>query len=228
MVKNKGIVIVIPAYNEESKIGGVISDLIKNNYGNIIVIDDGSTDNTCNMAKSRKVDVYRHPINRGLGGALGTGIKAALMKNADIIVTFDADGQHAASDVKNLVKPIIEKKADVVIGSRLLKPDGRMPIIRKIGNWAMNFITFIMFGIWTTDSQSGLRAFSRKAAKAINTKGNRMEVSSEMISEIGRHKLRFKEVPIKTIYTDYSLKKGQTNLNAFKILLKLIIRKMMR
>lgn len=227
MVRNRGVVIVIPAYNEEAKIGDVISDLARNGYENIIVVDDGSQDNTYKIAKSRKAEVYKHIINRGLGGALGTGIKAALMKNADIIVTFDADGQHAASDIKKLITPIIEGKADVVIGSRLIKSDG-MPFVRKIGNWGMNLITYIMFGIWTTDSQSGLRAFSRKAAEKISIKGNRMEVSSEMISEIGRRRLRFKEVPIKAIYTDYSLKKGQSNLNAFKILLKLTVRKLMR
>ncbi|MBI2129652.1 glycosyltransferase family 2 protein [Candidatus Woesearchaeota archaeon] len=226
-MRNRGVVIVIPAYNEEAKIGNVISDLIRNGHEDIIVVDDGSQDNTYKIAKSRKVDVYKHVINRGLGGALGTGIKAAIMKNAGIIVTFDADGQHAASDIKRLIKPILDGKADVVIGSRLIKPDG-MPFIRKVGNWGMNFITYIMFGVWTTDSQSGLRAFSRKAAEKISIKGNRMEVSSEMISEIGRRNLRFKEVPIKAIYTDYSLKKGQSNLNAFKILLKLVVRKLMR
>ncbi|MDO8740480.1 MAG: glycosyltransferase family 2 protein [Candidatus Woesearchaeota archaeon] len=228
MVRNRGVVIVIPAYNEEAKIGDVISDLNRNGYEDIIVVDDGSKDNTYKIAKSHKADVYKHIINRGLGGSLGTGIKAALMKNADIVVTFDADGQHAASDIKKLIKPIIDGKADVVIGSRLMIKSDGMPFIRKIGNWGMNLITYVMFGIWTTDSQSGLRAFSRKAAEKISIKGSRMEVSSEIISEVGKRKLKFKEVPIKAIYTDYSLKKGQSNLNAFKILLKLVVKKLMR
>lgn len=220
------IFVVIPAYNEEKTIGGVIRCLKKEGYRNIIVVDDGSSDNTCNAAKKEKVFVYKHGINRGLGGALGTGLRAALEKNADIIVTFDADGQHNPKEIKKLVQPIIDDKADFVVGSRLLNPEG-MPLIRRIGNWGLNVITLILFGVWTTDSQSGFRAMSREAAESIEIKTNRMEVSSELLAEIKKNNLRLVEVPVKAIYTKYSLKKGQSSLNAFKILSKLILRRIM-
>jgi len=219
--------IVIPAYNEEKSVGRVIKSVQKQGFNDIIVIDDGSNDNTSRVAKKAGAIVYRHPVNRGLGGALGTGISAALMHGADIIVTFDADGQHDAREIRKVVQPIISRKADAVVGSRLINPKG-MPIIRKIGNWGFNIITYALFGVWTTDSQSGFRAFSRKAAMKLEIKSNRMEVSSEIIKEIGKKKIRFAEVPIKAIYTDYSLKRGQSNINGVRILGKLVLRRMMR
>lgn len=221
------VFIVMPAYNEEKIIARVIQGLKKEGFDNIIVIDDGSKDKTSDVAKQENIIVYRHPINRGLGGALGTGIKAAIIEDADIIVTFDSDGQHDPKDIKKVIAPIIKKHADVVIGSRLINPKG-MPIIRRIGNFGLNVITYILFNIWTTDSQSGLRAFSNKAARKIEIKTNKMEVSSEIIREIGRNKLKFKEVSIKAIYTDYSKAHGQSNLNAIKIVMKLILKKLMR
>lgn len=221
------IYIVMPAFNEEKIIGKVITSLRKEGYENIIVIDDGSSDNTGAIAQRNGAMVCRHPINRGLGGALGTGIEAALQENADIIVTFDSDGQHSPKDIKKLTAVIEKKKADVVIGSRLLKPKG-MPFIRRIGNLGLNIITYMLFGVWTTDSQSGLRAFSRDAAQKIQIRTNRMEVSSEIIKEIGRLRLRFKEVPIRAIYTDYSKHHGQSHMNGFKIVGKLVLKKLMR
>jgi UDP-N-acetylglucosamine---dolichyl-phosphate N-acetylglucosaminyltransferase len=221
------IFIVMPAFNEEASIGHVLKNLKKRGFRKIIVIDDGSTDRTSDIASAAGAIVYRHPVNRGLGGALGTGLQAALMNGAEIIVTCDADGQHDPSDVKRLVQPILKGKADAVIGSRLKNPKG-MPLIRRVGNWGFNLITYFLFGVWTTDSQSGLRAFSRQAAQQIDIQSNRMEVSSEIIKEIGMKKIKFVEVPIKAIYTDYSLAHGQSNLNAIRILGKLVLRKMMR
>ncbi len=144
-----------------------------------------------------------------------------------LLLTFDADGQHAISDIRPMLQPLFRNEADVVIGSRLVDPRG-MPFHRRIGNWGFNVITFILFGVWTTDSQSGLRAFTRQAASKIHIKTNRMEVSSEIIKEVGRNKLRLKEVPIKAIYTEYSMAHGQSSLNAFRILFKLFLRKVMK
>jgi glycosyltransferase involved in cell wall biosynthesis len=219
--------IIVPAYNEERSISRVLRGLKKEGFGDIYVVDDGSRDRTYKIASENDAHVLRHAVNRGLGGALGTGITAALSDGADIIVTFDADGQHDPRQVKRLISPIIRGDADVVIGSRLIKPRG-MPLIRRIGNWGFNYITYFLFGVWTTDSQSGFRAFSRKAAARIKIQTNRMEVSSEIIKEIGRKRLRLKEIPIRAIYTDYSIKHGQTHLNGFRILGKLIMNKFMR
>ncbi|MFW6014549.1 MAG: glycosyltransferase family 2 protein [Candidatus Nanoarchaeia archaeon] len=221
------IIIVMPAYNEEKMVAKTIRSVKKKGFNNIIVVDDGSSDKTTKVAQKEGVNVLTHPINRGLGAALGTGIEAAIEENASIIVTFDSDGQHHPDDIKKVIKPIIDKKADAVIGTRLKNPKG-MPVIRRLGNWGFNIITFILFGVWTTDSQSGFRAFSREAAKKIEIKANRMEVSSEIIKEIGTNNLKLEEVPIKAIYTDYSMAHGQSSLNAFKILGKLILKRFMR
>lgn len=221
-------IIVLPAYNEGKVIGKVIKGLKKEGFASddILVVDDGSTDRTSEIAKKEHVLLYKHSLNRGLGGALGTGIKAAIKNNADIIVTFDSDGQHNPKDISRVIEPIRKGEADFVIGSRLINPKG-MPLIRKIGNWGFNVITWVLFGIWTTDSQSGFRAMSGKAAGKLRIRTNRMEVSSEFLSEIRRNKLRFMEVPIQAIYTEYSLHKGQSSINAFKILAKLILRRLM-
>lgn len=220
------VCIVMPCYNEDRVIRSTLRTLKRAGFRNIIVVDDGSKDNSGKIAKSEGAKVYRHIINRGLGAALGTGIQAATETDCRVIVTYDSDGQHIPSYVEKAVKPIIQGKADAVIGSRLINPKG-MPPIRVFGNWLFNCITYVLFGTWTTDSQSGLRAFSKNAAKKINIKTNRMEVSSEIIKEIGRNKLKFKEVPIKAIYTDYSMMKGQSNLNAFNITFKLFFKRLL-
>jgi len=226
-MKNIKLFIVIPAYNEGKSLGKVIDDLRSEGYNNIIVIDDGSRDKTAEIAEKKNVYLFKHLVNRGLGGALGTGLDAAYNLGAEIAITFDADGQHFVGDINNMIMPIVNGKADVVIGSRMINSEG-MPLVRKIGNWGLNFITFLLFGFWTTDSQSGMRAFDRKSLCKIETKSNRMEVSSEFFKEFRRHSLRLAEVPIKVIYTEYSKAKGQSSWNAFKIVSKLIIRKIMR
>ncbi len=219
--------IIIPAYNEEATISHVLRGLKSKGYKNIVVVDDGSIDKTPHIAKKEGVKLHSHIINRGLGGALGTGIEAALLENPDIIVTLDADGQHDPKDIKKLIKPIIRGEADVVIGSRMLNPRG-MPFSKRVANKIGNFITWLLFGVYISDSQSGLRAFSKNAAQKINIKTNGMEVSSEILKEAKRNNLKIKEVPIKTIYTKYSIKKGQKWWHGFKVLGKLVLRKLMR
>ncbi|AEH06383.1 glycosyltransferase family 2 protein [Methanothermococcus okinawensis] len=229
MDKNN-VYVVIPAYNEEKMIGNTLKKLKSEGYKNIIVVDDGSKDNTYNIAKEEGVIVCRHIINRGLGGALGTGLKCALEYNPKVIVTFDADGQHDPKDIEKVAKPILDENYDVVIGSRLMDENElrNMPKIKRIGNLGLNFLTYLMGGHFVTDSQSGLRAFSTNAAKTIikQLKSNKYEVSSEFIVLIKRNNLKFKEVPIKTIYTEYSMARGTNIITGFKILLKLIIHKL--
>ncbi|OGD56656.1 hypothetical protein A2V71_03500 [Candidatus Berkelbacteria bacterium RBG_13_40_8] len=220
--------ILIPAYNEEKMLGKVLKTLPKKLPGikrkEIIVIDDGSSDNTNKIACALDVTVICHYLNRGLGGALGTGFEYAKENDFDVLLTFDADGQHNPADIASVIRPIVLKKADVVVGSRLKNKRG-MPWYRRIGIFGLNLITLALFWVWTTDSQSGLRAFSKKAIKEIEIKSNRMEVSSEFFNEIQSHNLKFFEVPITSIYTRYSLSKGQKNVNVFRILSKLIYRR---
>lgn len=214
--------IIVPAYNESQSVGTVIQDLKAHGYKDIVVVDDGSVDDTGKIAHKFGVIVLRHRLNRGLGAALGTGFAYAKTIGVDSLVTFDADGQHEAKDIVELLKTINEG-ADVVIGSRLLKHEG-MPVDRIIINKISNLITWILYGVKTSDSQSGLRAFSKNAINKIEIRTDRMEVSSEFFREIKKHNLRFTEVPIKAIYTDYSRESGQSNLNAFAVGFKMILR----
>jgi glycosyltransferase involved in cell wall biosynthesis len=218
------IFVVVPAYNEEKTIAKVLLELIDMNF-EIVVVDDGSTDDTYNIVNNiikekKKGILCKHLLNRGLGGALKTGIETALIENPDIIVTFDADGQHDPKDIVNVSKPIINDEADVVVGKRNFD---EMPWSKKFGNQIMDMITLIFYGIRVKDSQSGLRAFNKKAAKQIIINARDYGVSSEIVGEIKRHNLRFNEVPIKTIYTDYSMNKGTNTREGLKILAKLII-----
>ncbi|MGB9937045.1 MAG: glycosyltransferase family 2 protein [Methanobacterium sp.] len=221
---NNNIFVVMPAYNESKTIKKVIEELKDKNL-NLVVIDDGSIDETYEIAgntinNSIKGSIYRHVLNRGLGAALKTGIEAALSKGADIIVTFDADGQHHVEDIIPVCKPIIEGKADFVIGTRNFE---EMPKSKQFGNTVMNILTRIFYGINVGDSQSGLRAFNRRAAEVIEINSRGYGVSSEIIGEMKKYDLRIGEVPIKTIYTDYSMSKGTNLTVGLKILFKLII-----
>jgi glycosyltransferase involved in cell wall biosynthesis len=218
------IFVIVPAYNEEKTIAKVILDLLDMGF-EIVVVDDGSTDDTYNIVSNiinekKKGTLCKHLLNRGLGGALRTGIEATLIEDPDVIVTFDADGQHDSQDILNVSKPIIDDEADVVVGKRNFE---EMPSSKKFGNEIMNMITLIFYGIKVNDSQSGLRAFNRKAAETIIINARDYGVSSEIIGEIKRHNLRLKEVPIKTIYTDYSMTKGTNTNEGLKILVKLIM-----
>jgi glycosyltransferase involved in cell wall biosynthesis len=223
----KRVVVVIPAYNEEQTIVDVLRGLKQRGFTTLIVVDDGSSDRTGELASREGVIRLRHILNRGLGGALGTGISAALRLGAEVIVTFDADGQHDPNDIMRLLEPIEVGEAEVVIGSRMLDPRG-MPCRRLLANWTANVVTYLLFGGWTTDSQSGLRAFSSRAATRMQIITTGMEVSSEIIAETVRNRLKWKEVPVKAIYTTYSLSKGQSFTVGLQTLMKLILTKVQR
>lgn len=201
-----------------------ILSLQKEGYRNIIVVDDGSTDITEHILKKIKSIYYiRHSINRGQGAAVTTGLEAAKILNADIAITFDADGQHNPKDIKKLIAAM-QKGFDLVIGYRNLKAK-TMPRSNSIANVLANFVTKILYGITVKDSQCGLRAYSKKAIDCIDTKSDRYEFYSEVFREVKRHKLRLAEVPVTVYYTQYSRSKKnkQNALNALKTLYRLIL-----
>lgn len=218
------LIALIRAYNEEKSIGQVI-DKVRKYVDEIIVVDDASTDETYRRAREKGARLFQHAVNQGPGAALATGLKAALSEGADIAVLLDADDQHDPSEIPNLIKPILEGSADTVTGSRFLQFQ-KMPLFRRIGNHFFNFITFLLFGIWSSDTQSGFRAFNRKAMENLKIKTGGMEVASELMAEIKRCKLRLKEVPIKAIYTSYSMSKGQGFSVGLKTLVKIFIYKL--
>lgn len=220
-------VIVIPAYNEEQTIHDVLQSAVTIS-DRVLVVDDGSTDRTAEIAEAAGAQVIRHSVNRGLGGALGTGLAGALKLDADLIVTMDADGQHRTEDAKRIFDQLSDGKVDFIIGSRMLKAGKGMPTHRKIANVIGNALTWALFGLWVTDSQSGLRGMTRHAAERIELKTNRMEVSSEFVKEIKDKNLRFAETPIEVIYTEYSLSKGQGFSTGLKTAGKLILRRLIK
>lgn len=219
---NSETYIVIPAYNEESSISGAINDLKKHNYFKIIVVDDGSIDNTQKIARQAGTIVVRHPINLGQGAALRTGMDLALELGADIIVTFDADGQHLAKDINKLIKPITSNKVDITLGSRFLNHSSKIPLLKKILLKSGAILIFFMYGIMLTDTHNGLKAMSRTAAQKISINSRGMEHGSEIIEKIKLNRIKFKEIPVTIRYSKYSIKKGQRISNSLNIFIKML------
>ena len=219
------IFVVVPAYNEERTVSQIIEGIAKEGY-NVVLVNDGSKDNTLNLAiesKRRypdKIFIVSHFINRGLGAALKTGIDVAVRKHAKYILTFDADGQHEISDIEKVVKPLQDGKADVCIGARPFKD---MPFSKSFANSVMNFLTLIFYRRNVKDSQSGLRAFTADAASQINIVSSGYAVSSEFIREISDKNFRLEEVTITTIYTPETQHKGTDAIVGLKILFKMIL-----
>ena len=189
----------------------------------ILVLDDGSSDRTANEAEKHGVKVLVHILNRGLGGALKTILAYSNGKNYDILVTFDADGQHKGADISRLINPIQKGNYDMVIGTRW-KDRSQTPFSRLLINKLANIFTYLLYGVVTSDSQSGMRALGKRAIDSISLQTDGMEVSSEFFKEITRNKLRFMEIPIKAVYTDYSKAKGQKITNAPKVFWQLLLR----
>ncbi len=219
--------VVVPAYNEEKTIGHVLDDLLRYFRGEeIVVVNDGSWDRTEEIARSRGVNVLTHLVNRGLGGALGTGITYALRRNARLIITFDADGQHLISDALRVMRPVAEGRADFAVGSRLKGDVSQMPFVKRFGNFVLDAVTAVFAGKYVSDSQSGLRCFSRECASKVRITCDRYAVSSEIIIEVAKNKCRIAEVPIRAVYTEYSMKKGTNVMEGVKIALNLLLDKL--
>jgi len=223
---HKHLAIVIPVYHEGKIIAKVINSLPKRLPGiskiSILVVNDGSTDNSAEQIKKTRATLISHCVNLGYGGASCTGLEAAKKISADVAVTFDGDGQHDPADIEKIIKPVILDEADLVIGNRFADSHG-MPLIKKVGIRGLNFIIFCFSGHWASDSQCGLKAFSKKALDKIHLNTAGMEFASEVILEAKKSRLRITEVPAKTIYTKYSISKGQNALNGINILVKLLI-----
>lgn len=216
--------IIIPAYNEETVIGDVVRDLCEK-YPQVIVVDDGSKDQTAARARAAGALVLAHLINRGQGAALKTGIDYALAKGADILVTFDSDGQHRAADIARVIAPIVGGHMDIVLGSRFLDAQDKVPRGRRLILKLAIVFTRLVSRIRVTDTHNGFRALSRRAALAIDIRQDRMAHASEILDEITRHQLRYCEVPTQVAYTDYSRAKGQRSSAAVRIAIDFLIGK---
>lgn len=225
------IYFVIPAYNEEQSIEKVINSLNKHGYKNLIIIDDGSKDNTSKIVKKyckKGVVLLEHIINRGQGAALKTGIDYALKQhNCKYIVTFDSDGQHRISDLGKFIEPLEKGECDIAIGSRFLEKNSRnlVPLKKKILLKGALFITLLLSNIELTDTHNGYRVMNKKAAKKINITLDGFEHASEILDEISKKKIRYEEIPVFIDYTEYSQAKGQKISNSIKIVMKMLFKK---
>lgn len=222
------IFVIIPAFNESSQIGFVIDDLLLNGFENIVVVDDGSIDNICEIIldKYKNVFLLKHIVNRGQGASLATGVSFALNNNADIIVHFDADGQMQAQDINKLVEVLQRGEADVVVGSRF--QNSQIPFLRKILLIGARLFNRYFMKIKVTDTTSGFRVMTSDVAKIIEIKHDRMAHCSQIMQDIHKKNLKVKEVPVNIKYTEYSLKKGQNFFDAFKVLWEIILGKFIK
>lgn len=205
--------VIMPGYNEEFNISKSISEVLKITK-NLIVVDDGSSDKTFDIAKKHCENVLRHKINLGKGSALKTGIEYAIKKGAKRFVFIDSDGQHEAKEIPKFFKQL-DLGNDIVFGYRKLNK--KMPLTFRIGNFALSFGIFLLFKIKLRDTQSGYRAITLDSYEKIKWKARDYSVESEMIANAGRNKLKYKEIPINTIYHDVN--KGTTIFNGIKIML---------
>lgn len=228
-MSKKRIGVILPAYNEGQVIARVLKKIPrtltvqKTTYQVIpIVVDDGSADNTALEArKDKKTHVLNHIINSGAGAATRTGLRYVRENGYDFAATMDADGQHSPKDLRNVLTAVIKGEGDVIIGSRLINNEG-MPAIKVLGNKGLGFITRLLLGVRSSDSQSGLRAFNRKTIDTLTYRENGYAFCSEMLWRAQKAKLHISETPIQAIYTDYSKSKGQNNWNGFQIIKQLI------
>ena len=193
------IIIGIPAFNEEKNIGPIVAKL-KKKYDQVIVCDDGSSDMTETIASSLGAYVVKHDKNLGYGSAINTIFNEAGKIGADVLVTFDADGQHQISEIDSVLQPIFENKADIVIGSRFLGETKDLPRYRKIGIKTITGLTNIVTGSKITDSQSGFRAYAKKVLKEISPTESGMGISTEILIKASKKEMRIVEVPITISY----------------------------
>jgi len=219
--------VIVAAYNEAAAIAGVVADLKRSRY-QVVVIDDGSTDGTAQIASAAGATVIKHPLNLGQGAALQTGIDYALSQAAEVVVTFDADGQHRASDISCLLEALDRERAEFALGSRFLGHSPNLPPLRRLVLRAATLFTHLTTGLVLTDTHNGLRAMTRRGAQAIRLRQNRMAHASEILGQIAASGLRYVEVPVTIEYTAYSLAKGQRMGDSVMILFDLFARRLYR
>ena len=214
---------IVPIYNEATVIEDCIADL-RTIFSNILVIDDGSTDDSASKAKKSGAQVIRHSLNVGQGLAISTGFKWVQDQNKfKNIVTFDGDGQHKAHDALRLVEELETSSLDIVFGSRFLGYErSNTPVMKRIILRIVSKITNIMTGVKLSDAHNGLRALTVEASKAVDLTQTGMAHASQMISLTRQANLKYHEIPVNVLYTTYSRKKGQSILNSVNIVADLV------
>lgn len=217
--------VIVPAYNEEKNIGRVLSGLFSHGQKNVVVVDDGSTDSTAEVAAQAGATVLKHEVNRGQGAALQTGNDYALQNGASVVVHFDADGQFNPADIEAALRAMQTSGADVLLGSRFLDNRSEIPWTKKyIVLPISRFINRILTGLKLTDVHNGFRILSRRALEKIKISQDRMAHNSEIIKQIKDHKLNFVEHPVEVKYFNY----GQGVNGGVKILQDILAAKFLK
>lgn len=203
-IKTKKLVVCIPAYNEERTIAKVVL-LVKKYCDEVIVCDDGSTDMTSEIAEALGAIIIKHERNMGKGVTLRDLLKKAKQYDASAFVTIDADLQHNPDEIPNLVKPILDGDADIVVGTRIMK---NAPKTRVIGNKVLDIATALKSGKMVNDTQSGFRAYSKKAVELLSFNAEGMEIESQTLIDAAKLGLRITSVPVTTTYQGIARKRN--------------------
>jgi glycosyltransferase involved in cell wall biosynthesis len=222
------VFVVVPCFNEASIVYATVSSLLNCTY-QVVVVDDGSVDDTREKLRGLPVYFLRHQINLGQGAAIQTGIDFALQQGADFLVTFDADGQHEVKDILKMLVQLREEQVDFVFGSRFLagsktNVDGKRKVLLQISRLTNFFIS----GILLSDANNGIRVFTSAAAKKIRLKENRRTHSADLIYQVAKNKIKYAECPVCIHYSEYSKMKGIQNKEGFSIFLNMLLYKFFR
>jgi glycosyltransferase involved in cell wall biosynthesis len=227
-VRPDDVYVVIPSYNEGQVIRSTVMPLVEVGY-TVVVVDDCSTDNTKQALQGLPIFYLKHEINLGQGAAIQTGLDFCAEHGAPYAVTFDADGQHNYLEIPELLAPVVADVADITMGTRFMRKEdiAQVPASRKLILKGAIGVNGLFTGLWLTDAHNGFRAMNNKALNAIKLRENRMAHASEILSQIKDAQLRYMEVPVKIIYTEYSKLKGQSSMNSINILIDLILKKIL-
>lgn len=217
------VCVVVPIYNERTALADVLSGLLAT-FPRVVCVDDGSSDGSAELARACGAEVLRHAVNLGAGAATQTGILHALTDpSVTHVITFDADGQHRVEDAVTMWRTACDEQVDVVLGTRFTAETASMPRSRRALLRVATAYTRATTGLALTDTHVGLRVFSRRAAEGLRIRLPGMAHASEVLAYVARSGLPYREVPVDVQYTDYSLRKGQRNLNAVNIAVDLIM-----
>jgi glycosyltransferase involved in cell wall biosynthesis len=215
---NEDVWVVIPVFNEEKVIPGVVEDVLMT-FPNVVCVDDGSTDSSAQQILGTRAHLVRHPVNMGQGAALQTGLRYALARTgSQYFVTFDADGQHRVEDVVTMLEVARSGAADVVLGSRFLESPETVPRLKRVVLRTVVALSPTARRLKLTDAHNGLRVFGRGPADELRISQNGMAHASEIATLLARSRWRVAECPVTIRYTDYSRGKGQSLINGVNIL----------
>jgi glycosyltransferase involved in cell wall biosynthesis len=217
------VCVIVPMLNESTTIASVVENL-RHSFPHVLCVDDGSTDDSAAIAAAAGAQVLRHATNLGQGAALQTGFDHVTRAGGfRWVVTFDADGQHLVSDAEAMIAAGRDQDLDVVLASRFAGVTIDMPRARRVVLRCATHFTRWTAGLDVTDAHNGLRVINTRALDTLRLRQPRMAYASELLNQIGAHRLHWAEVPTTVLYSDYSRAKGQRNINAVNIVFDLVM-----